>query len=292
MLINLGIKDTCCLHGDYYHLFREVWPKPENFGRLFTLIENPLCKMLKSTTVHEWKHSFDEASELLSQHPDKLQLLKDIYSKPDYYAGYYIRQINCNLNLNGSTIAEINHSSVVAHLGPGGLMTIMDQLSQLLTRQQFLYNKERDVEVRSIVSCHKYKSSFYGMKAKHDHDAKRMLSTYAHTKLFQVALGNSASLSCKVDTDGTSNIVWPTGQQQFEGNSRIIPAGARCDCLFRIIYDCQCKHELRISSIFKVEKWNQRHYNNKTFNELNPNMHIDQLSSLPKQSADDNFNKQ
>ena len=53
LLINLGIKDTCCLHGDYYHLFREVWPKPENFGRLFTLIENPLCKMLKSLTVHE-----------------------------------------------------------------------------------------------------------------------------------------------------------------------------------------------------------------------------------------------
>ena len=67
-------------------------------------------------------------------------------------------------------------------------MTIMDQLSQLLTRQQYLYNKERDVEVRSIVSCHKYKSSFYGMKAKHDHDAKRMLSTYAHTYFFRLHL--------------------------------------------------------------------------------------------------------
>ena len=24
LLTNLGIKDTCCLHGDYYHLFCEV----------------------------------------------------------------------------------------------------------------------------------------------------------------------------------------------------------------------------------------------------------------------------
>ena len=117
--------------------------------------------------------SFAEATTLLSNRPDKLQLLNDIYSKPEYYAGYYTRKILCNLNLNGSTIAEINHSSVVAHLGSGGLMTIMDQLSQLLTRQQHLYNKERDIETTSIVTCHKYKSKFIGMKALNDHEAKK-----------------------------------------------------------------------------------------------------------------------
>ena len=90
---------------------------------------------MKSVTINEWNNSFAEASDLISHHPDKLQLLKDIYSKPEYYAGYRTRQIKCNLNLNGSTVAEINHASIGAHLGSGGIMTIMDQLSQLLTQQ-------------------------------------------------------------------------------------------------------------------------------------------------------------
>ena len=93
LLTNLGIKQTCCLHGDYYHLFREVWPKLENFGRLFVLVKNHLAKMLKSVTIDEWNISFAMASKLLSNRPDKLQLLNDIYSKPEYYAGYYIRKI-------------------------------------------------------------------------------------------------------------------------------------------------------------------------------------------------------
>ena len=32
LLVNLNIEETCTLHGDYYHLFKEVWPKKENFG--------------------------------------------------------------------------------------------------------------------------------------------------------------------------------------------------------------------------------------------------------------------
>ena len=111
--------------------------------------------MLKSVTIDEWNISFTEASKSLSDCPDNLQLLNDIYSKPEYYAGYHTRKIKCNLNLNGSTVAEINHSSVVSHLSSGGLMTIMDQLSQLLMRQQHIYNKERDMETSAIVSCHK-----------------------------------------------------------------------------------------------------------------------------------------
>ena len=117
----------------------------------------------------------------------------------------------------------------------------------------------------------------------YDHEAKKKLSSYAHKKIFQVALGNSESLSHKVDTDGTSNIIWPTGQEKFVGNSRIIKAGARCDCLFRRMYDCQCKHELSISPMFIIESWNPCHYNNKTFHELNPNLLISLVNQNKEQ---------
>ena len=32
LLENLNISDTCIIHGDYYHLMKENWPKPENVG--------------------------------------------------------------------------------------------------------------------------------------------------------------------------------------------------------------------------------------------------------------------
>ena len=32
LLNNLGIQNSCLLHGDYYHLFRENWSNKKNFG--------------------------------------------------------------------------------------------------------------------------------------------------------------------------------------------------------------------------------------------------------------------
>ena len=156
-------------------------------------------------------------------------------------------------------------------------MTIMDQMSQLLRRQQHHYNKERDIEASSIVSCHKYKSQFHGIKGRYDLEAKKNLSSYAHKHLFQVALGNSESLSHKLESDGITHIIWPTGKEQKAHNSHYIKCGDRCNCLFRIMYDCQCKHELAISPVFVIESWNARHYSNKTFHDINPSLLINSL---------------
>ena len=96
---------------------------------------------------------------MLLTHPEELGLLEDIYADPTYYAGYVIKRISCNLNVNGSTMAEIHHSSVIAHLGPSGLMEITQHLMKLLERQQHLYNKEREADMRACVAIHKYGST-------------------------------------------------------------------------------------------------------------------------------------
>ena len=47
LLDNLGIRETCILHGDFYHLYKENWPKPENFGTVVYKILKPyVFKML------------------------------------------------------------------------------------------------------------------------------------------------------------------------------------------------------------------------------------------------------
>ena len=41
LLQNLKIVDTCLLHGDYFHLLNEIWPKSEKFGtQAFSLIKD------------------------------------------------------------------------------------------------------------------------------------------------------------------------------------------------------------------------------------------------------------
>ena len=274
LLTNLGIENSCILHGDYYHLYREIWPKSENFGHTYDRVHKQLKAMFMSTTEEEWNLAYLEGKEILRSYPNKLSLLETVYLTPSYYAGYYTRKIPCSLDLNGSAIAEINHSSVVAHLGPGGLQTTMEQLSKLLTRQQHLYNKEREYQDKSRVSFHLYKSKFFGSRAIDDKKCKEKLSTYAHKELFQVALENSESLSHKVNSDGVSHVVWPTGNIPQQDNSKTIYIGSRCNCLFRIMYDCQCKHEFAINPSFQIDHWNKRHYNNTTFNGIYPEVNI------------------
>ena len=66
LLINLGIENSCLLHGDYYHLFRENWPNEQNFGTtIFRLIKSYLFATLLSETEEDWKRAFESAASLL-----------------------------------------------------------------------------------------------------------------------------------------------------------------------------------------------------------------------------------
>ena len=63
------------------------------------------------------------------------ELLDSMYLDPVYYAGYYIRQTKCNLNVLGSTAAEQNHASIVAFSGDSAHWNIAKQFERLLSRQ-------------------------------------------------------------------------------------------------------------------------------------------------------------
>ena len=113
-----------------------------------------------------------------------------------------------NLGLNDSTMAEVNHSSVVAHLGMGSIMAIMLHLTKLLQRQQHLYNKERALEMRARVAQYKYKSKFRGDAATEDTVAKQKLTIHAHDKLFTKVFKQSSFLSHRFDDNNNCHIIW------------------------------------------------------------------------------------
>ena len=275
LLQNLGISNTCILHGDYFHLYKENWPQPQNFGIVvFKLIKAQLSTMLLSKTKSEWDKAFEEASVLLQAHPLKLELLEKIHSDPQYYAGYVTREIVGNLHINGTAPAEQNHASIVAFNGNGMLGSIMDHLKALCERQQQLCNKENNVETEDLIRSNYYKPTLDGEMAVEDINARRALSSYPHKQFYILQTKSSDNLQSLYDHDTSSHMVWPAGVD-FNSNDPehvIIKVGERCNCWRRVDYDIQCKHELKINFKFNLNHWGHRWFNRRQFNSLYPNL--------------------
>ena len=275
LLDNLGISNTCILHGDYFHLYKENWPKPENFGAVtFKVIKSQLSKMLTCSKQSEWDKAFKEASEKLIAHPLKLELLEEIYANPEYYAGYVTHQIIGNLRLNGTAHAEQNHSSIVRFNGEAMLGSIMNHLKSLMERQQQICNKENDFENDNLVRTNHYKPTLDRELGYEELVAKQSLSEIPHKNYFIGQLKSSEKLQLLYDNEICSHKVWPAGEQFNANNSEhfVIKIGDRCNCWRRVDFDIQCKHELKINPKFKVLNWGHRWYNRREFNKQYPNL--------------------
>ncbi len=185
LLKNLNIENSCILHGDYYHLFKENWPNDDNFGIVaYRLIKSYLSSMLLSTTKSEWDIAFHSASELLVDLPTKLELLNKIHNNPSYYAGYITRLIVGNLSCNGSTPAEQNHASIVSFKGEHMLTSVCEHIKSLLERQQQLSNKDNEKETEYIVRSHRYTPELEGAMAQEETIARGVLSQVPHKKYY------------------------------------------------------------------------------------------------------------
>jgi hypothetical protein len=74
ILIDLGIQDTCILHGDYHHLINKVWPA--TFGNhLFQRIRGHLDQMFLGSN-DEWELSYTSAKIHLLQDAKKFSALE------------------------------------------------------------------------------------------------------------------------------------------------------------------------------------------------------------------------
>ena len=70
LLKDLGISDSCILHDDFFHLYKENWPKPHNFGiKCFNVIKEYLKAMLLSKNRSEWDLAYQYAKLKLNHYP-------------------------------------------------------------------------------------------------------------------------------------------------------------------------------------------------------------------------------
>ena len=271
LLTALGIERTCVLHGDYYHLLYEVWPLEKNFGQvLFLKIKQELVLMLNSLTRDHWNNAYNSAKNILINHPDKLELLDEIYNDPQYYSGYYLKTIRRNMNLRGNVGAEQNHSSLHAFLGGNMSSSVTFEVRGLLERDQQHYKEIRQNEVSVHLSSHNYDSDFIGQKGIEDREAKKVLSKFAYNELWLKSLKSSCYLQLKSDLVEQVNYIWPRTEQRSTVNQVIIPFLKRCICFKRIAFDHQCEHELCLDHSFKVSSYDDVWYNCWYWNGINP----------------------
>ena len=79
--------------------------------------------------------------------PLKLEKLTDIYNRPQYYAGYYCRDVPGNLGIKGSVSAESNHASIVSHFGDSGAWSIVSHINKLMERQNYFILIDTKTEI-------------------------------------------------------------------------------------------------------------------------------------------------
>ena len=261
ILVDLGITDTCILRGDYHHLINEVWPT--TFGtHLYSRLRGDLDRMLLGSR-DEWELSYISAKALLLHDASKFSALEEIYNDPSHFAGWFLRNIEGNLFLNGSVPAEQNHSSVAAHLGAGASWSVVEQVSKLLSRQTHLTSKRRQKDTQSYVGSLRYKSRLRDQAAFDDENAKKKLSQYAYDKLYLIAYKFSCRLQFLVQEQQV--FVWPNGKPQLCEELVVMKAGERCTCQRRKAFNFQCRHELCHDGKFDLQKYSTRWLNHRTF---------------------------
>jgi hypothetical protein len=266
VLVELGMKETCTLRCDYYHLLQEDWFKYFD-AHTYSKVRPCLDKMLLSWTEDEYRNAYLCAMPHVQDNADYATYLMKIYKKPEYYAGYYLRAIEGNLELKGSVPAEQNHASIVAHLGKGANWSVVEHTSQLCNRQAHMARKFRELDNRLHVGVSRYKSDYVGSKKINDELAKKSLSDWAYTKLFVSVCKSAEKLDCH-ETDEGDYVVWPIGLDSTSPKRTVILKNQRCQCSRRTAFLSQCAHEYAVDGAFVVDKWWDRFYNSHTYDKL------------------------
>ena len=230
--------------------------------------------MLTCTSETEWKIAYKGAERILESDADKWTELHKIYKNPSYYFKYYMKQIVENLDYNGSTPADQNHSSTLAHLGNGGNFFIAEQINLLIDRQIFQHQSRVHSEAKRRKVQEGYKSKIPGNRRVIDNEGILSLAKHPYDKFKQQLKKN---LRYDLKDNGEDYFfrmygacVDPSDRENCP-YYQCIKIGDRCGCDFVHTYNMQCCHEICFHSKFKINLFSSRWLNDLTYNKLNCN---------------------
>ena len=279
LLDNLGIRETCLLRGDTYHLYAA----PDSvFLRNFTTnfygaIKPFLSGMLFSKDKDSWDRNYNMAKEKLVElgAVSKINYLDTIYHNPTYYSGYVLAAVEGNCQLHGSSHAEQNHSSVASQFLDSTVMSLERNIEELCIRQGRLLTIRREQQSVWYITPHVPLSS-NPMESQIEVAAHRVLDKKPFNELLLPRLKAMKFIKMEVVCEAQNGkkcykfipIQHSLVSSDALGLVHQVDEGMRCSCFWRLAYDAQCEHEFIIDEKFYPEKWNFRWYNDHYWNQM------------------------
>ena len=264
LLIDVGINESCILHGDRYHLLHKVFP--DIFKTDWESLKHHVTEMIDAKTQETWDELYDDASHKVTGNPILFRKLEKVHENPRYYSKWYLLSIEGNQDRNGSVPSEINHSSMQSHLGHRNSFSLPENILRLFTRYETQIGIKLNLEMKRKSKRQEYRAKEYTGPRKEDHiKACQTLSDFAFKRYASNVVKHLQSV---VDDEGYIH-VWrstlPWSEKEECRNYVTYVQGDRCICHERISFQWQCPHELAADGCLVLEKWHHRWYNQDTY---------------------------
>ena len=81
----------------------QIWPK--ECGKSTSIGKYLRC-MLLSNKIQEWDEAYNQAIKVLEGDPNSDSIVMAFHQNPSYYAGYYLKGIEGDMDVIGSVTAE------------------------------------------------------------------------------------------------------------------------------------------------------------------------------------------
>jgi len=246
-------------------MMNEVWP--DKFGGHWEVVVNCLRTHAHHLDTVTCNQSLQKAlyHPGTRANPEMVEETCRVHRAAKWYVGCTQAGRDGNLGVHGSTLVEVNHSSIVAHLGLGSCQRLEDQFQKLLERAQEFAKKVTEQNDLFCLELDRFESKGTADVAKAvDVFAKQHFAVLPYG-WFQSETDSAKKLKCVPFKEG--HIVCrkhlridpedPLEVKNCCKEAVFIQKGDRCRCLERVRYIIQCSHELALNG-FVLKHWDYR----------------------------------
>ena len=272
-IIDLGFINANFIM-DHWHLFDSGLLKI--FGKSgYDKLKSHLVQMIRADSQDRFDEIYQSGIKLLSSQKEVdgelVQNFHEFAAQKEHYAEYYIAKIPGNRGCRGSTIAEVNHSSVLSYLNNGekGINRYREHpvllVRDLMGRQQTHSARINNRLHRSIQIVMMEIDQLLGNPDTHlNRDlilAARFLNKETYLRYKSHAL-RASLYKCHQVTDSSTKEDFFKVQHLVNSDAppRMFSAvNGRCDCTSRVSEQDMCVHEIVAYDGFRKELFLPRH---------------------------------
>jgi hypothetical protein len=250
----LEIENTCKLCQDTYHLTSATngaWPK--FFGtHHWPRFSEDFSALVYSYTEEEYMTKYERLKGRLASEPKGVAWIEyletSVHGHRHQFVRAYVQEYWFNLEKEGSSTAEANHSSYVARIGPVSVEQPAIMVKETLERHSDICKERNELIVRYRAECIA-RAATEPMELQ-DKIALLALSMWGYA-LWVAARNKSSNYEC-IELEKKKRV----RRIGFTEGGRDVGDGTECDCTKRKAFKSQCEHLVKGNDgMFIIELW-------------------------------------